>query len=638
LPSCHFPITVQITGTPSDDQLELLGAHIERAVAEQIAAAERELGRLPASHGAIVAGAGSSAAAPAAHVAARPGRHHGQRTRTRHVRGSAGVKKPLAATPPPATAKTAGDDQPSGPTGAAAGKPPATPSPEPAAGSVALALGQVKLISTQTSKELSLRPWVIFDTLPWNPDDGGKGKLFRKLHKAYSALYQAQGVLADAQRREAAATSVPPQPSRRRRSKGARKPPTVAQAQALITSAESQVGDATRQLKQYVKSKLGSKWNPRTAQARAELSKAQAEGGDIERQLAAVKRRRRPDLSEVDRLTERLAAARSRESEGAAALTRLLETLRREIDEADWSPQQIDRTVAVYEVDGARATLASQVEAYATITPEGFEGSAKRTAASNSTVPELLAKDATLGESTKKILALISGFEGGFTALNTWDIADVTFGMAQWTTGRGGIGDLTRALSIIKRAAPDAFTARLARYGLDVDARTGLVLTRPDGTVVKGLEAARAIKTDAKLAAVLSAAGTDPAIQAAELRAAYQIEVKGALDTRLQVPFPATDPDAKKTTLAIPVSALITSEFGVGVLANRTVHGGFPGKKLADAIEHYVKSHQIQPTEDLADWGPHSEADLVAAISEPIDAARIAAMKTQLDSNPGSFR
>lgn len=638
MPSCHFPLTVQITGTPSDDQLELLGAHIERAVAEQIAAAERELGRLPGSRGAIAAGAGSPAAAPAAHVTARPGRHHGQRTRTRHVRGSAEAKKPLAATPPPATAKAAGDDRPSAPIGAAAGKPPAMPSPEPAAGSVGPALEQVKLISTRTSKELSLRPWVIFETLPWNPADGGKGDLFSKLKKAYSVLHGAQEALADAQRRETAATSVPPPPGRHRGSKGARKPLTVTQAQALVASAESQVADATRQLKQYVKSKLGSRWNPRTAQARAELSKAQAEKGDIERQLAAVKHRSRPDPHEVDRLTERHAAAQSRESEAAATLTRLLETLRREIDDADWSPQQIDRTVAVYEVDGTRATLASQVEAYATITPEGFEGSAKRTAASDSTVPELLANDATLGQSTKKILALISGFEGGFTALNTWDIADVTFGMAQWTTGRGGIGDLTRALSIIKRAAPDAFTARLARYGLDVDARTGLVLTRPDGTVLKGLEAARAIKTDVKLAAVLSAAGTDPAIQAAELRAAYQIEVKGALDTRLQVQFPAMGPGAKVTTVAIPVSALITSEFGVGVLANRTVHGGFPGDKLAHAINKYVNSHHIQPTEDLADWGPHSEADLVAAIAEKIDAKRIATMRAQLDLNPGSFR
>jgi hypothetical protein len=641
LPSCHFPITVQITGTPSDDQLELLGAHIERAVFEQIAAAERELGHLLASHGTIVARPESPSAVPAVHVAARPGHRHRQRTRTRHVPGSAGASKPPAATPPPATAKAASDDRPSSPVGAAAGKPPATPAPEPVAGSVGLALEQVKLISSQTNKVRSLRPWVIFETLPWNPrDDALKKELFLKLKGAYAALHQAQGVLADAQRREAAAASVPPQPSRRRKGKGATKPPTIAQAQAVVTSAESQVGDVTRQLKQYVKSKLDTpNSNPRTAQAKAELKKAQNEKRAIESQLTAVKHHRRPDPGEVDRLTEQLAAARSRESAAAATLTRLLEDLRTEIDQADWSEQEIDQTIAVYEVDGAQATLKSQVEAYATITPEGFEGKAKRTVASSTTVPELLAKDTNIGDSAKKILAIISGFEGGFTALNTWDIADVTFGMVQWTTGSGGIGDLTRALSIIKRAAPGAFAARLTRYGLDVDPRAGLVLTRPDGTVLKGIDAAQAIKFDAKLAAVLSAAGTDPAIQAAELRAAYQIEVKGQLNRKLPVHFPATSPGAKATTVAIPVSALITSEYGVGVLVNRTVHAGPPAEKdLVHAIDQYVTSHHIQPTDDLADWGPDCEVDLLTVIKTRADKDRIAAMSKKLDHTPGSFR
>jgi hypothetical protein len=479
---------------------------------------------------------------------------------------------------------------------------------------------------------------VIFETLPWNPNDGGKKRLFRNLQRAYGALHQAQKVLADAQRREAAAASLPPQPSRRRGSKGARKPPTAAQAQAMVTSAESQVANATQQLKQYVKSKLNTRHNPRAKQAWAEKSKAQDETSAIERRLTAAKHHRRPDQGEVDRLTEQLAAARSRESAAAATLNRLLEDLRAEIDHADWSEQEIDQTVAVYEVDGAQATLTSQVEAYATITSEGFEGSARRTAGSDPTVPELLAKDTKLSESTKKILAIISHFEGGFTALNTWDIADVTFGMAQWTTGAGGIGDLTWALSIIKREAPDAFAARLTKYGLDVDSKAGLVLTRPDGTILKGLKAAQAIKTDAKLAAVLSAAGTDPAIKDAELRAASRIEVIGALNRGLTVSFPPTSPGAKATSRSIPVSALITSEYGVGVLANHTVHGGFPGDDLTKAINQYVASQHIQPTDDPAQWGPNAETKLVAAITKPIDADRIAMMTKKLNHASGSFR
>jgi A nuclease family of the HNH/ENDO VII superfamily with conserved AHH len=53
--SCHFPITVRITGTLGNDQIERLAAQVEQAVAERIAAAEGELDRLLGSQGAIVA-------------------------------------------------------------------------------------------------------------------------------------------------------------------------------------------------------------------------------------------------------------------------------------------------------------------------------------------------------------------------------------------------------------------------------------------------------------------------------------------------------------------------------------------------------------------------------------------------------
>ncbi len=51
---CHFPITVRITGTLGDEQIEQLAAQVERAVTERIVAAEGELDRHLGSHGAIV--------------------------------------------------------------------------------------------------------------------------------------------------------------------------------------------------------------------------------------------------------------------------------------------------------------------------------------------------------------------------------------------------------------------------------------------------------------------------------------------------------------------------------------------------------------------------------------------------------
>jgi hypothetical protein len=270
------------------------------------------------------------------------------------------------------------------------------------------------------------------------------------------------------------------------------------------------------------------------------------------------------------------------------------------------------------------------------VTAEGFEGSAVRVGDAGPSVAEQLARDPALGPSTKKILAIISRFEGGFTALNTWDIADVTFGMVQWTTGASGHGDLIKALTIMKRAAPEAFAERLTRYGIDV-APSGVVLTRPDGTVLTGVPAAKALRSDPKLAAVLAAAGTDPALRAAELRAASEIEIAAALTSRLTVAFAAAGKDSKPVTARIPVSALITSEFGVGVLANHTVHGGFPKKELERAASAYVAAAQVQPV-DVATWGPRSEPDLIAAITTGIDADRAAVMGAELDAAPGSFR
>ena len=74
--------------------------------------------------------------------------------------------------------------------------------------------------------------------------------------------------------------------------------------------------------------------------------------------------------------------------------------------------QNVDQTTTVYGVGDARATLTHRIDAYAAVTGEGFEGSATRVGAAGPSVPELLAKDPTLGPSTKKILAIISGCEG----------------------------------------------------------------------------------------------------------------------------------------------------------------------------------------------------------------------------------
>ncbi len=507
--------------------------------------------------------------------------------------------------------------------------------------SIGQALGRVTVDSSTDKTVGSLRPWAIFEMLPWNPSGGKKGRLFSQLKAAYGVLHRAEAGLAEAQHRAAAAAAAGPAAPAARPRRGGRHPrraralPTVAQAQATVDAAQRKVDDVTTDLKTYVKSMLNSRRNPRMAAALATKKAAGDDRRTTDRQLARARRGRHPDHAEIDRLSRLQTTQQAAETAANTAAATLLTTLKSEVDAADWSPQNVTQTTAVYSVDGAAATLYNRVEAYATITADGFEGKAVRTATGGPTVTELLNRDVTLGPSAKKILAIISSYEGGFTSLNTWDIADVTWGMVQWTTGEGGQGDLIRALSIVKATAPAAFETRLAAYGIDVDASRGLIVTRADGTVLDGEAAAKALKVDPKLSAVLAAAGTDAQIQAAELHAANDIEISGALNHRLDAKVGS---GAAATTVHIPVSALITSEFGVGVLANHTVHGGYPGGALQAALKKFVQHHPATATPHVADWAATAESDLVAAISDGIDAARTAQMRRELDGAAGTFR
>src|ERR1700747_917963 len=117
-----------------------------------------------------------------------------------------------------------------------------------------------------------------------------------------------------------------------------------------------------------------------------------------------------------------------------------------------------------------------------------------------------------LSDSRKKILKTISKAEGGFTSVNTWDRATLTWGFVQWTGGDHT--DLTAVLSIIKKVSPDAFQARFAKDGIDVV--TGKrVVTSGSGTTEKGSAAASAVQASPLLTAIMSRAGMDPEIQKA---------------------------------------------------------------------------------------------------------------------------
>jgi hypothetical protein len=491
---------------------------------------------------------------------------------------------------------------------------------------IAKALDEVKLVSQTITKSTRLQPWLMFETMPWNDEPGVKKKLYQATKAAYGKVAKAEGTLAKAREFDART------PKPKKRPKGI---PTVAKAEAGLATARAAVDTKMTELKDFVKSKLGSSKNPRTADLQNRKTAAKAEVKRLDKALAKASRGKKPDAALVATLTTQRDAAKAAIGAADQLLTSRIATLKTEIDAADWSPKEVAKQRYVFEVDGIRATLGDSIDAYATTTARGMDGDAQKITGGGPTVAELLAKDATIGKSAKKILSIISGFEGNFSTINTYDVADVTFGMVQWTTGSGGVGDLIKAMTVMKAMAPAAFATRLTRFGIDVDPARGLVITRPDGTVLNGEPAAKALQGDPKLTAVLAAAGTDPALQAGELNAAYEIEVKAALRATLAVTVPAHDKQPK-TTVKVPLSSVFTSEFGAGVLANHTVHGGFPKKKLQGAISAYATGHRPDLAK-LGDWAKGAEADLITAISTGLDKPRIDKMSADLNHSPGSY-
>lgn len=212
-------------------------------------------------------------------------------------------------------------------------------------------------------------------------------------------------------------------------------------------------------------------------------------------------------------------------------------------------------------MDGEEVSLEDHVNAYSTTVEQGLDGKAShesRGGKQGTTVDQAL-KTAPFSESIKKILKTISASEGGFTTVNTYDQAVLTWGMLQWTGGSGG--DLEDALRIIKRVSPAAFAARFSKYGIDVRG-DNLVVTQPQGETLVGEPAAKAVQSSPALTGVMSRAGMDPAIQVGELTAAVQTKIDAPLAATLLV-------EVHGHPTRIRVGDIFTSEYGVGCLPMR---------------------------------------------------------------------
>lgn len=280
--------------------------------------------------------------------------------------------------------------------------------------------------------------------------------------------------------------------------------------------------------------------------------------------------------------------------------------------------------------DGDHVKLRDHVASYATAVALGVdnEGRKRDKQRPHSDVKGTM-KAAGLSESKQKILGAISEFEGEFDTINTYDRATLTWGFVQWTGGHGS--DLTKALAIIKEKYPEGFARAFQQYGIDVEGkdleRMDLVVTMPDGSGrLQGEEAAAAIMKNPKLAAAMVHAGRDADVQKGEVKAAEHFKIDEALAMKVPV--------GKHSVMA---QELVTSEYGVGLLANTFVHSGGPKahEVTTHAIATVLKDNPYVPGDDA--WAAKAEAAIIKALAA-IDGDRAAALGKKLNKSRGSYQ
>jgi subtilisin family serine protease/peptidoglycan hydrolase-like protein with peptidoglycan-binding domain/ribosomal protein S28E/S33 len=442
---------------------------------------------------------------------------------------------------------------------------------------------------TSTSVDRGLRPNAVdFNAIAWT-NRPSKRRVYSQLEVARRRNAEAQQRLAAARARVPAGSTPSPRAQQQ-----------IAAAEAAASRTQSALDRAIAAIRSWLQTN-GYAYNRRLGQIAGQRREA-------DRALARARSRR--DQTAIQQAEQQISALDSERAAARAEVDRLV---------AAFVPLvQVTENQHILSVDGETVRLHDNVNAYATIIAAGFEGEA--TNDSRALVTSRLGQYAT-GDHLR-ILSVISNHEGTFTNVNSWDRAIVTWGFIQWTYGEGGDGSLVGLLAEIKRREPQLFENRMQRYGLDVT-RTEAQLTKADGTVLTGGAAAAAMQTDAKLMAVLSRLGVEPAVQ--------QIQIEHAITTKI------TNLRSRRVNgHPVTVGDIVSSSYGVGVMTDRHVGSGIGAvtNTIKRALDTFVASN---PGADLTQeiWKAQAETAVVSALAA-IDTDRASAYR-HLSQARGSF-
>lgn len=424
-----------------------------------------------------------------------------------------------------------------------------------------------------------------------------KGQIYAPLRKAVDDKRKAQGELAKATTDKGEAA-----------------------AQKKIAAADERIQVQGTKLKKWMKDQLHT--NPEVRGAKAKRLVA-------ERALAKLERaeKKKPGSIPDEKLTQgksNVTEATKREADVRAALEKRIDAYQPEV--------QVPQVRSDVTVGGTTVRMRDSRETPYTNSWQAVDGGST-TGDSREIVNQRLAESG-ISSDRQKILGAISEREGTFSKVNTWDTGRVSWGFTQWTLGKSGNGSLADFMRHAKKKDPALFRDQFQKHGIDVD-KKGSVLTRPDGAVLRGVEAAEAMRSDPKLAGVFMAAGANADMQQLQIQYANDGKITGTRAHKVTATGKDKEGAVAKGTLR--VGDVVTSEYGNAVLADLSVNAGSGHRVAAAAIQRYVEAKGVDPTEP-ASWAKDGEKAVIAALEQASRKERVKHMKEEgFSREPGSF-
>ncbi len=186
-------------------------------------------------------------------------------------------------------------------------------------------------------------------------------------------------------------------------------------------------------------------------------------------------------------------------------------------------------------------------------------------------------KGMDISDSAINVILAVSENEGNLDAINSYDNSFLSFGIFQWTLGAASDeGELPALLKKIKSGQPAAFWTHFGQFGLDVWEKTG---TTYGYLIFKGNKIATAdfkeVFRRPSWAFRFWNAGQDDRVKG--------IQIEHAL-SRLKNFYFKTD--SGNTIYGFPLSKIITSEYGVGlILDNHVNRPGYVRSCIKEAMD-----------------------------------------------------